>query len=122
MSLTRLAITVANPTDKLRRATIPEVLIDTGSELTWLPATVLQDLGILPEKNRRFLLADRRELIRPVGFAILAYQHFITIDEVVLAEPTDMLLLGAHTLEGFGLAVDPTNHQLITTPTIVATT
>ncbi len=38
---------------------------------------------------------------------------FLTIDEVVFAEPGDMTLLGARTLEGLSLVVDPRGEKLV---------
>lgn len=95
-------------------------MVDTGSELTWMPSNVLQGIGVEPEKERRFLLADRRTVRRSVGFAILRLGRYRTIDEVVFGEPKDLVLLGARTLEGFGLSVDPQSHRLRATPTIAA--
>jgi hypothetical protein len=39
-------------------------------------------------------------------------RHF-TIDEVVFAEPGDLLLLGARTLEGLNLTVDSRRKRLV---------
>jgi hypothetical protein len=36
-----------------------------------------------------------------------------TGDDVVFAEPGDMVLLGARTMEGLNLRVDPVRHRLI---------
>ena len=36
------------------------VLVDTGSELTWIPRPVLQELGIAAERRYRFVVADGR--------------------------------------------------------------
>ena len=36
-----------------------------------------------------------------------------TIDEVVFGEPGDLVLLGAHSLEGLNLRVDPLRKQLV---------
>ena len=94
-------------------------MVDTGSELTWVPAKVLRAIGVEPEKERRFILADRR-VKRRVGFAILELGPYRTIDEVVFGETADLILVGARSLEGFGLAVDPQSHKLRTTPTIAA--
>jgi predicted aspartyl protease len=97
-----------------------EALVDTGSELTWLPADLLRAAGILPRRRRVFATATQQRVEREVGFAIVAAEGYETIDEVVFAEPTDMVLLGVRTLEGFGVAVDPVGHRLVATSTIVA--
>jgi hypothetical protein len=43
-----------------------------------------------------------------------------TVDQVVFAEPSDMHLLGARTLEGLNLMVDPTRRRLVASGPIPA--
>jgi len=95
-------------------------MVDTGSELTWIPRAMLEDIGITAEKIRSFILADRRHIQRSVGFAILELGRHRTVDEVVFGEQDDLTLLGARSLEGFGLSLDPRSHRLRATPTIAA--
>jgi clan AA aspartic protease len=120
MGVTHVDIAMRNPREPSRRSTVRGVMVDTGSELTWVPATVLEQIGIAREKQRRFVLADRREIKRFVGFAILELGRHRTVDEVVFGEASDLSLLGARSLEGFGLSIDPQSHRLRSTPTIAA--
>jgi predicted aspartyl protease len=120
MGLTYVDLVLANPADSSCRAEVQRCMVDTGSELTWVPAKVLRAIGVEPEKERRFILAYRRVAKRRVGFAILEFGPYRTIDEVVFGEAADLILVGARSLEGFGLAVDPQSHKLRTTPTIAA--
>jgi hypothetical protein len=55
-----------------------------------------------------------------VGYVILASEGFETTDEVVFADAGDQTQLGARTLEGFGVVVDPIAHRLVAQTTIVA--
>ncbi len=55
------------------------------------------------KKDVPFVLANGQEVTRSVGFAIIRLDKFFTIDEVVFAEPGDLQLLGARTLEGLNL-------------------
>ncbi len=57
--------------------------------------------------------ANGRELIRDVGFAIVRAGDRFTIDEVVFSDPGALPLLGARSLEGMNLAVDPQRKQLV---------
>ena len=99
---------IENPTDRSRSAVIPKLLVDTGSEFTWVPEQTLERIGIRREKKDvAFVLANGQEVTRSVGFAIIRLDKFFTIDEVVFAEPGDLLLLGARTLEGLNLTVEP---------------
>jgi predicted aspartyl protease len=75
---------------------------------------VLEQLGIDREKkDLHFVMANGEQVTRSVGFAILHVEGSFTIDEVVFAEPGDLLLLGARTLEGLNLTVDPRLKKLV---------
>jgi predicted aspartyl protease len=100
-----------NPKREEIRSVPVRVLVDTGSELSWLPIDVLASTGIQPRRKRLFRMADGRTMDRDVGFCILESEGFITNDEVVFAQPGDMHLLGVRTLEGFGVTVDPLAHR-----------
>ena len=91
-----------------------EALVDTGSELTWLPAELLKNIGITPRRKRRFATVTHEKVERDVGFAILSAEGFETIDEVVFA------VLGVRTIDGFGVMVDNIGHRFVATTTIVA--
>jgi predicted aspartyl protease len=90
------------------------LLVDTGSESTWLPEAVLSQLGVRIEKpNQQFVMANGDVITRDIGYAILKVDGFETIDEIVFASPGDLNLLGAHTLEGFGAIIDARRKQLV---------
>ena len=98
-----------------------EALVDTGSELTWLPGELLMAAGIAPRRKRVFATVTQQKIERDVGYAILAAEGYETNDEVVFAQPGDMALLGVRTLDGFGVMVDNVGHRFVATATIVAT-
>jgi predicted aspartyl protease len=103
-----------NPIDRTRSVVIPRLLVDTGSEYTWVHERILGKIGIAREKKDvRFLLANGQQVTRSVGFAIVRLDRYFTIDEVVFAEPGDLLLLGARTLGGLNLVVDPGRRRLV---------
>lgn len=105
---------VENVAERTKSATIPKVLVDTGSEYTWVPENTLDKLGIKREKkDLAFTMAKGQNVTRSVGFAILRVDKYFTVDEVVFAEPGDLLLLGARTLEGLNLTVDPHKKKLV---------
>ena len=84
------------------------MLVDTGSEYTWVPGQTLDKLGIEREKkDLEFIMANGQKVTRSVGFAIIRVEKSFTVDEVVFAEKGDLLLLGARSLEGLSLVVDP---------------
>lgn len=120
MSVFRVNLVARNP--KREELVTPPValLVDTGSELTWMPAELLEAIGVTPRRKRQFRMADGKLMSRPVGYAIVAAEGYETTDEVVFAEPGDMKLLGVRTLEGFGVAADPLAHRLVATSTLAA--
>src|SRR5438132_3996149 len=120
MSMFKVNVTARNP-QREELATQPlSALVDTGSELTWLPADVLKAAGITPRRKRVFSPATQQRIEREVGYAILSAEGYETNDEVVFAEPGDLTLLGVRTLEGFGVVVDNIAHRFVATTTLVS--
>ncbi|HEX6049702.1 MAG TPA: hypothetical protein VFZ21_10565 [Gemmatimonadaceae bacterium] len=95
-------------------------LVDAGSEFTWVPRAVLEELEIRPEFMQRFILADGRTLDRQVGMAVVHAAGAYAPDFVVFAEPSDMAILGARSLEGMNLRVDALRKQLVPAGPILA--
>jgi predicted aspartyl protease len=105
---------VENHVDRSKFVRFQKVLVDTGSEYTWIPEAKLEQIGVKREKkDLRFVLANGEVVTRSVGFAIVRVGRNFTIDEVVFAEPGDLLLLGARTLEGLNLTVDSARKKLV---------
>jgi len=114
VSIFRLECEVVNVSDPSRSSIVPQLLVDTGSELTWFPESVLHQVGVLlVKKDLPFLMANGQTITRSTGYAVLRVSGFETVDEVVFGQPGDLALLGARTLEGFGATVDPSNKQLV---------
>lgn len=115
---------VENHVDRAKSAIVPKMLVDTGSDYTWIPTTLLDKIETAREKkDMTFVMANGQHIMRSVGFVILRVDKFFTIDEVVFAEKGDLPLLGARTLEGLNLMVDPKRKKLIAAgPLLAATT
>ena len=114
MGTFRTSCRVENAVDRKRSASISKLLIDTGSEYTWVPESTLERIGIQREKKDvAFVMANGQQVTRSVGFAIIHIGKHFTVDEVVFAEKGDLLLLGARTLEGMNLTVDSARKKLV---------
>jgi predicted aspartyl protease len=113
MGTFRIEIEIENPTRPGERAGVSGLLVDTGSELTWIPAPVLEALGIERRKLSRFRQASGSILERWTGLASIYVAGTWTGDEVVFGEPGDLVLLGARSLEGLNLRVDPVTKLLV---------
>lgn len=112
---------VENHVDRSQAVTVPRALVDTGSGYTWIPAKTLEKIGVTREKkDLAFVTANGQTVTRSVGFAILRVEKHFTIDEVVFGEPGDLTLLGARTLEGLSLVVDPRRKKLVAAGPILA--
>jgi len=105
---------IENVVDRSKGSLLPKLLVDTGSEYTWVPTATLERLGVQREKkDLEFIMANGQRITRSVGFAIIRVDKSFTVDEVVFAEKGDLLLLGARTLEGLSLTVDSRKKKLV---------
>lgn len=113
MGIFRTTIAVAHAGRAAERRTLTDVMVDTGSEYNWVPHTLLEELGVEPERIDRFETADGRVLERQVGFARLYAGDRSAIAAVVFGEPKDLVLLGAHGLDGLNLRIDLGRKELV---------
>ena len=90
-----------------------EALVDTGATYTMIPASVLNRLGVVPVAQMNFILADGQRIERDVGEASLRILGSSFHSPIVFANEDSNVLLGAVTLQIFGLGVDSLNERLI---------
>jgi predicted aspartyl protease len=120
MSKFMVNLTAINPKEEHRCTPPIEVMVDTGSEVSWLPKKELLNIGITSRGKKRFAMANRDLIERDIGYAILTAEGYSTIDEIVFAEDGDMSLLGVRTIEGFSVMVDNIGHRFVATTSVVA--
>lgn len=113
MGIFRTDLEVASLETPTRRMVLHDVMVDTGSEYSWIQKDVLLDLGVAPVRSERFETADGRILEREIGFAFLYVAARSSPTIVVFAGPGDMVLLGAFGLEGLNLRVDLGRRELV---------
>ncbi|MGH7603891.1 MAG: retroviral-like aspartic protease family protein [Gemmatimonadaceae bacterium] len=113
MATFRVSVEIENPAKPGDRRRIDSVLVDTGAELSWFPAEVLEGLGIERYSQWRFRQADGTVLERWAGATLIHVANKRTADDVVFGEPGDLVLLGARTLEGLNFRVEPLTRQLV---------
>jgi predicted aspartyl protease len=112
---------VENHKDQKRAAVVPKLLVDTGSEFTWLPGETLQRIGVEPVKKDLLIqMANGQLLTRSVGYAILRVDKYETIDEVVFGQKGDLSLLGSRAMEGMNVHVDARRKRLVAAGPVVA--
>jgi predicted aspartyl protease len=113
MGTFRIDVEIENPASPGPRASLRNVLIDTGAELSWFPAPVLESLGIERRRRQDFCQADGTVLSRWTGPAFIYAADTTTTDDVVFGEGHDLVLLGARSLEGLNLRIDPIRKALV---------
>lgn len=96
-----------------------EATVDTGAAYTPLPSGLLREMGIEPTDKGVFLLADGRRAEMDIGRAWATINGTSEVTLVVFGEEDAPALLGAYTLEGLRLAVDPVAQQLVPTHLIL---
>lgn len=93
-----------------------EALVDTGSTYTWIPRHLLDDLGVKPEQEWPFVLADGREVRYSMAWIQIRLEGREQPTIAVFAPTGSEPILGVVTLEEFLLAADPVNERLISVP------
>jgi clan AA aspartic protease len=105
-------VLLASPEVPARRVEL-KLLVDTGATWTWIPETVLRGLGLTPTFTRRIKLADGRVLQRNAALALITIGQETLPTLCLFGDDGSDPLLGAVTLEEFGLGVDPVGRTLI---------
>jgi predicted aspartyl protease len=113
MGMFRVDVQIENPARPGERRTLNAVLVDTGAELSWVPATVLESLGVEHNNKWLFRQADGTILERWTGSVLISVAGKRAADEVVFGQPGDLVLLGSRTLEGLNFRVEPVTKQLV---------
>lgn len=113
MGTFRVDVEIGNPVHPGEKRMVQSVLVDTGAELSWFPAAILESLGIERLKLWHFRQAHGTVVTRWTGGASVYLAGTRTLDEVVFGEPGDLALLGSRSLEGLNLRIDPVSKRLV---------
>jgi clan AA aspartic protease len=111
MGLTYVKVRVGNPANG-HRAEEVNCLVDSGAVYSLIPAPVLRKLGIKSHSTREFVLANGEVIRRRLATATFEYGGRRGDSMVIVGEKGDDPLLGATTIEGFGLVLDPFRREL----------
>jgi predicted aspartyl protease len=106
-------VELENPARPGERRALQSVLVDTGAELSWVPAAILESLGIERNNKWHFRQADGTILERWTGGVSIYVAGKRAADEVIFGQPGDLVLLGSRTLEGLNFRVEPVTKQLV---------
>jgi clan AA aspartic protease len=117
MSITFLKVKVINQEHPRKKKEL-EFLVDSGAVYSVVPQRVLKALGIKPTSVQEFILANGEIIKRPIGNAYFEYQGKIRAAPVVFGDE-GVFLLGATTLEAFGMILDPIRRELRPLPMVL---
>jgi len=92
-----------------------DAFVDTGAAFSWIARARLERLGVKPHHRMPFRTIEGRLLERDMAAVYVSTDKYSVPDVVVMAEEGEMEVMGAHTIEGLGLAADPVQKKLVPT-------
>ena len=113
MGTFRVDVAVENPARPGDARLLRSVLVDTGAELSWFPAAILESLGVERNGTWQFRQADGTVIERWTGTVRVSVAGKRAGDEVVFGEPGDLVLLGSRSLEGLNFRIEPVTKRLV---------
>ena len=116
MTYVRLAFRKNKESKKFATA---RFLVDSGAAYSVIPGRVLRRLGVEPDQEESFILANGEEVNRKIGDAYFEYRGKGGYAKVIFGEEGDSILLGGLTLEALGLMLDPFRRQLKPLPMLM---
>lgn len=105
-------VTLSHPERRAIQMTL-DLLVDTGATWSLIPAEAARSLGVEPSETRPVRTADGRQLVLPLGEVRFTIDGRSLTTPCLIGGPESPALLGAVTLEAFGLAPDPVQKILV---------
>jgi len=89
------------------------LLVDSGSTYTWVAAALLRVLSVVPTERRRVMTIEGQVVERDAAEVLITLEGRTLHTVCLFGGAGDLDVLGAYTLEGFGLGIDPVQRKLI---------
>ena len=117
MGATQVTVTVRNPAQRDR---FWEGLfrVDTGATDCLVPARHLREIGLEPEGERNYELADGAEKKMDIAVARIEFMGDFVGATVIFGRDDAEPILGVTALESVGIEVDPRTQQLKRLPAV----
>ena len=96
-----------------------EALVDSGATYTFIPQSMLKRMGVEPLRKMTFEIADGTRMERDFGQTWIRLDGKHIISPVIFGDDDSTPLLGAVTLEIFGLGIDPVKSRLVPAPALM---
>jgi predicted aspartyl protease len=103
---------LASPQRPERREPV-SLLVDSGSTYTWIGGALLRALSVAPTERRRVVTIDGQVAERDAAEVLITLEGRTLHTLCLFGDAGDLDVLGAYTLEGFGLGIDPVQRKLI---------
>lgn len=103
---------LVNPERRVQHVSL-DLLVDTGATWTMLPSEVVTQLGLSAPQAREVTLANGQRVRYPAGQVEIQLNGEGLVTVFLAGPPGSLALLGAVTLEQFGLAPDPVRKTLV---------
>ena len=117
MGIVNASVIVSNPANRNRRWE-GQFLVDTGATDSLVPRQHLEAIGIRPEGQRTYVLADGTEIRMDIAVARIELMGEIVGSTVLFGDKNTEPLLGVTALESLGIEIDPLNQQLKKLPAV----
>ena len=108
---------LSNPANRNRRWE-GQFVVDTGATDSLVPRQQLEAIGIRPEGQRTYVLADGTEIRMDIAVARIELMGEIVGSTVLFGDEKAEPLLGVTALESLGIEIDPLNQQLKKLPAV----
>ena len=117
MGVVNANVVISNPADRSRNWE-GRFLVGTGATDSLVPRQHLEAIGLAPEAQRTYLLADGSEIRMDVAVARIELLGEIVGGTVLFGDADAEPLLGVTALESLGIEVDPLNQRLKKLPAV----
>ena len=111
------SVIIGNPANRNRRWE-GQFLVDTGATDSLVPRQHLEAIGIRPEGQLTYVLADGTEIRVDIAIARIELMGEIVGSTVLFGDERAEPLLGVTALESLGIEIDPLNQQLKKLPAV----
>ena len=111
MGVTRVTVAIRNIAEP-DRVWEGLFLVDTGATDCLVPRQHLESIGLFPEGQRRYGLADGSEIRLDITAARIEFMGEWVGGTIVFGEEDAEPLLGVTALESVGIEIDPHNQTL----------
>lgn len=117
MGATHVTVTIRNPAER-GRTWEGLFLVDTGATDCLVPRQHLESIGLVPEGQRIYGLADGSEIKLDITVGRVEFMGETVGATIVMGEDDVEPLLGVTALESGGIEVDPVNQTLKRMPAV----